>query len=908
MAKYLLSAFILALFLLTALAPLWAADTPASARPQIVALTPPEQGFFAKQLDFHGIPIKASAVVSDDALYAAYDRLALELKHLPQVTANLVAAGAQLQIIGKDQVTSDLPDYRDLKGKLLPEYDGQTVDQRTRGLGGLHVSCGEENLLKLDKDRYRGRDICLHEFAHCIRNYGIQQEVRDRFDAQRTRSLAHGLWVKSYAGSNPDEFFAELTMWYFDTHGDLGMTGPKPENGPEGLKKYDPEAYALFDDFYSGRIPITPRAPGRTPRLAQAALGLEQGRMEIDTPDFTLKLLKESQTVAALQPKGAGGFDFTPADRLSERAADGFYQLGDITLRVRQGASGPWQEMSTATARHPVQALPASGQTLVAADLAATLPADCPLQITRTWALEDGKLALHFAVKNKTAAPVQIGALGIPMIFNNILTGRSLEQAHMVCSFSDPAIGQDGGYLQVTRLSGQGPALVVVPDGKTPFEGYQLLREPMRPSQTFEGMFAWLVHTQAYAENEWRGVHPWNPPTAATLAPGETRTYGVRFLVSDTIRHIEQTLAANTRPVAVGIPGYVLPMDMDGKLFLKYAPKVKAITTEPTGAITIRADKSTKHGWYAYTLRGKTWGRVRLTVTYDDGLTQSISYDVIKPEAQAVADMGHFLMTKQWFVDPSDPFHRSPSVISYDRDKNKQVTQESRVWIAGLGDEGGSGSFVAAAMKEFGQPKKDEIAKYEQFIDNVLWGVIQYKDGPNKYGVRKSTFFYDPAAMPDFPYDPTLNWTSWTSWNKNASEDIGRGYNYPHVVAAYWAMYRVARNHPGLVTAHPWAWYLNQAYQTTHFMFSRAANGNRRVGYVELGLMEGDVFLKLLNDLKREGMTVQAADVEALMKERADRWSHEAYPFGSEMPWDSTGQEEVYAWCNYFGYRDKAQE
>ena len=28
------------------------------------------------------------------------------------------------------------------------------------------------------------------------------------------------------------------------------------------------------------------------------------------------------------------------------------------------------------------------------------------------------------------------------------------------------------------------------------------------------------------------------------------------------------------------------------------------------------------------------------------------------------------------------------------------------------------------------------------------------------------------------------------------------------------------------------------------------------------------------------------------MKERADRWTKEAYPFGSEMAWDSTGQEE----------------
>jgi len=63
----------------------------------------------------------------------------------------------------------------------------------------------------------------------------------------------------SYAASNPDEFFAELTMWYFGTHGDLHITGPKPDNGPDGLKKYDPEAFALLDEFYSGRMTVARR-------------------------------------------------------------------------------------------------------------------------------------------------------------------------------------------------------------------------------------------------------------------------------------------------------------------------------------------------------------------------------------------------------------------------------------------------------------------------------------------------------------------------------------------------------------------------------------------------------------------------------------------------------------------------
>src|SRR5436305_3995535 len=153
-------------------------------QPPITGIDPPEKDFFSKRLNFHGIPVKAHKVVVDEALYAAYDRLALLFTNLlteqPMVISNLVAAGAELHIIGRDQVTTDLPEWRHDKGKPLAEYNGLTRDQRTRGMGGRLTSCGEENLLKLTKDRYRGRDICLHEFSHNIRSHGIQRELRAR--------------------------------------------------------------------------------------------------------------------------------------------------------------------------------------------------------------------------------------------------------------------------------------------------------------------------------------------------------------------------------------------------------------------------------------------------------------------------------------------------------------------------------------------------------------------------------------------------------------------------------------------------------------------------------------------------------------------------------------------------------
>ena len=170
-------------------------------------------------------------------------------------------------------------------------------------------------------------------------------------------------------------------------------------------------------------------------------LGLTNGFIELETPDFKIKLVKDSQTLAALEPKGLAGydfiprargrrepqstnvvhqaFDFTPADQLTNRQANRFYHLGDLTFRLRTNDADAWANYSTAAARHPVSALAAVAPILASADLSPTLPDTCPLQIIRTWTLENGRLVLQFDVKNKSHVPVEIGALGIPLIFNN---------------------------------------------------------------------------------------------------------------------------------------------------------------------------------------------------------------------------------------------------------------------------------------------------------------------------------------------------------------------------------------------------------------------------------------------------------------------------------------------------------
>jgi hypothetical protein len=646
-----------------------------------------------------------------------------------------------------------------------------------------------------------------------------------------------------------------------------------------------------------------PAAAQRSERRSEPppTLGLNDGFLSLETPDMRLRLVRSSQTVAALQPKGAGGFDFTPSDWLERRAANGFYHLGDLTLRWRSSENGPWHHASTATHRQPVAPLQTSAPAIAAANLAATLPADLPLEVLRFWEVHDDHLTLRFQLRNRSDRAVEIGALGIPMVFNNILHERSLDQAHVTSSFYDPYIGADAGYVQVTRLHGHGPVLLVIPHGDTPLEAYNpLSSDSTRRGITFEGFYEWMAHSRAYAEDEWSDADPWNPPTSVTLAPGARRSYGVRFVVAPAIREIESTLLANGRPVAVGIPGYVLPDDLHGRLFLKHDADVRAIDVHPAGALTITPDGTTEHGWRRYEVRGTQWGRARVTVRYADDTDQTLHYKVIKSAPQVASDLGDFLTTAQWFDDTNDPFDRAPSVISYDYEKRAPVTEDNRAWIAGLGDEGGSGSWLAAIMKQLVQSDPAEIDKLETFVDSTLWGGLQYADGAFQYGVRKSLFYYEPDHMPAGTYSEETRYGGWSSWTQEHARTVGRSYNYPPVAAAHWVLYRLARNRVGLVTNHPWEWYLERAYQTGVAMTRFAPD------HAQFGQMEGTIFLMILEDLQREGWNQQAAHLEAIMKERADEWQSLGYPYGSEMPWDSTGQEEVYAWCKYFGYDEKA--
>jgi hypothetical protein len=210
--------------------------------------------FFKKYVDCGGIPVRSSSAVADEALRQACEKISLMLKHIPEVRDALVRRGVELHIIGRDEQTSDLPEFQEQRGKRYVDNRGRltTIDARTRGMGGRLCSCGEENILRLPGDRYGGgSDICIHEFAHAVMNYGIDAEQRQLIDDQYARAMAAGLWRNAYAATNAREYWAVLSMWYFGSHGARRRVSETPTgDGPEALRAYDPQGFALLQAIY----------------------------------------------------------------------------------------------------------------------------------------------------------------------------------------------------------------------------------------------------------------------------------------------------------------------------------------------------------------------------------------------------------------------------------------------------------------------------------------------------------------------------------------------------------------------------------------------------------------------------------------------------------------------------------
>ena len=198
------------------------------------------RAFYAKHLDVGGVSIAAAAAVEDAALLRTRELVGHLLAGRPDVLGAMKSAGTRLIVIGRDQVYTDMPEYRNHPD---PAYQ----NERVRGTGGLDVtSFGEENLLNLPIDRYDDESIAVHEFCHTVDAAlrKVDPTWRGRLQQTYRHALDRGRWHLAYAGGNQAEYWAELCQSYFDCNR-INNWNHAGVGSREQLKNYDPEGYDL---------------------------------------------------------------------------------------------------------------------------------------------------------------------------------------------------------------------------------------------------------------------------------------------------------------------------------------------------------------------------------------------------------------------------------------------------------------------------------------------------------------------------------------------------------------------------------------------------------------------------------------------------------------------------------------
>lgn len=195
--------------------------------------------FYKKYIDVKGMPAVASGEVADLALQRTFSIVTHMLAGRPDVLDALVKKRMYLIIIGKDQVYTDMPEYRNHPN---PAYQ----NERVRGTGGRPTSFGEENLLSLPLDRYDDESIAVHEFSHTIDDAlrSVDSTWNERKNSAYQHARQKGLFKDTYTGSNPGEYWAEIVQDYFDCNR-LNNWNHGPIGTREQLKVYDPEGYEL---------------------------------------------------------------------------------------------------------------------------------------------------------------------------------------------------------------------------------------------------------------------------------------------------------------------------------------------------------------------------------------------------------------------------------------------------------------------------------------------------------------------------------------------------------------------------------------------------------------------------------------------------------------------------------------
>jgi hypothetical protein len=212
-------------------APFAGCDTLPIVPPAALGLNP----FYVKYLDGYGTPVVSSASVSDEALRTACRITGNMVALREEVRLAMAVNNHRVVVIAESERTTDIPEYADLY-TVFPNTDWNTF----RAVSPTPVrpvsSTSEENLRCLPGDFYEGESALVWTLAHGLLDLGIVEvdpQFGSKLQAAYTSAMASGLWARTSATANVDDYWAAGSQAWFSA------TTHLPVRSRDELASYD---------------------------------------------------------------------------------------------------------------------------------------------------------------------------------------------------------------------------------------------------------------------------------------------------------------------------------------------------------------------------------------------------------------------------------------------------------------------------------------------------------------------------------------------------------------------------------------------------------------------------------------------------------------------------------------------
>ena len=461
--------------------------------------------------------------------------------------------------------------------------------------------------------------------------------------------------------------------------------------------------------------------------------------------------------------------------------------------------------------------------------------------------------------------------MGLPLPFNEFWKQDNdviYETRTVYHSFT----GGDSSYITVQRPSGVGPLLLLVPDSSTGarFEYMDNWVKTEHPGSAWvagggtpvwnNGLDVFYIHSNAIKKTS-RG---YLPNTSLTLAAGESKTYGFKFLKVNGEADVKTALYKEGLIDVTVVPGMVVASDMTAKFDLHTTQKIASVTPQYPAETTVQALGGTDdHNIYQVVF--SHLGQNDVDVGYGNGLSTKLQFYVLEPLEAAIKRHADFMVNKT--VASSGPLARVFDDWMLDTHSVRGATGGG-----GWGDDWGwtHGQFLAE--KNAQTPVAAEVKALDAYLDAVWQNAIDH-----------STFVVQDWWCP----------AGTSALNPNNCF-YNRPYAYPHTFNTYFSMYKIATRYPKLA-AQPADTYLMRAYGILHSLYSGGPPPPKAPATIAgTGYMGEQTLPEIQRALTAGGHTSEASFVESAIGNLHSAFSGNPYPYGSEYKYDNTGEEAVY--------------